>query len=416
MSEVLTQRRPDAGLDETLGRFGPPFFDVRNDGDLLAELFRIIAGQEEPHSQVPPQEDDFALSKGALPDQTSTDDKDVAGTTQLLTPGDCAKPETSACEERRTTALVPHISGDFAAIEAGLLGGLRDDAAATAAQTSKPHVSQSPDPATEQRSIAVNRPDSRRDGAAGRARLLRRHYAVAALLLVALAATGVNFGLDALLSTPADSAATGAGNVAETSQMAASSEISAPAVDAASLSAAPEQPAALSAAQRDDASAAAPDAIEQPAPKVPEPITAAGPAEPDAPQAMLAQPDSPPPQGSAPTQAKVEEALPPVQQPGPAADASGGKPVAQPAKPPAAHKTRHPASQGHARHVAKNGKTLPGSQPAAGQAPGTETRAETPTPQPAAEARPANDPLALVQGAINSFASAAAKIFEPGQR
>ena len=68
MSEVLTQRRPMAGLDETIGRLSPSFFDERKDGYLLAELLRIIADQVEPHGQEEAPKDGAALSKPVLPE------------------------------------------------------------------------------------------------------------------------------------------------------------------------------------------------------------------------------------------------------------------------------------------------------------------------------------------------------------
>jgi hypothetical protein len=420
MSEVLTQRRPMAGLDETIGRLGPSFFDERKDGYLLAELLRIIAdyvepqgeaepkGQEEPHGQEEPQTDSAALSK-RVPPEATTDAGKPARHEEPATSGDCAKPRLSDAEEKRAAALVPLISGDFAAIEAGLLGGLRDEDAVS--HTGKADISPCLEPASKRRSIADNRPDAERDGAARRSRLLRPRYAMAGFLLIALAGAGVNFGLDSPHSTPTDIAALEGGNAAEIPQLATSSDTSAPVLDGGNLrqaSVEPEAPAALAAAQRDDASAAAPDAVELAAPKVPEPASAAGPAEPDV---IPPQPESPPL-----AQAKTEEAPPPAQLPDTAVSAPGTKPAAQ-AKPPVAHKTRHPANQGRTRHVAKSAKASPARPRAAEPAPGAEMRAEAPAPQTPTEIRPvANDPLALVQGALNSFAGAAAKLFEPGQR
>jgi hypothetical protein len=423
MSEVSTQRRPAAGLDETFGRLSPPFFDEQNDGDLLAELFRIIAAQDEPHGQEEPQRDvfapsnNFAVSEGAPPDQASADDTKPARAEQRSASSDCAEPQTSAAEEKRTNAQVPYISGDFAAIEAGLLGGLRDDAEAAVSQTGKAHVSPSLELAPEQRPIAGDRPDTKRDGVPRRARLLRPRYLIAPLLVLALGSAAVKFGLDAPHPTPTDSAAVDAGNTAEMPQMAAASGTPDPVSDGGGLSQAPaeaEAPAALSGAQRDDFSAVAPVAVEQPAPQTAEPVSAAGPVEPNA---VLSQPGTPSPLSGTLAQAKTEEAPPPAPQAGAAGNAPGTRPAAQLVKPPVAHKSRHPAGQGHTRHVAKNINASPGRPPAAGAAPGTEKTTETPTPQPATEAGRANsDPLALVQGALNSFANATAKLFEPGQR
>jgi hypothetical protein len=222
----------------------------------------------------------------------------------------------------------------------------------------------------------------------------------------------VNFGLDSPRSSPTGSAALEGGNTAEIPQATASNETPAPVLDGGNLSqmsAEPEAPAALPAAQRDEAPAAAPAAVELAAPKAPEPASASGPAEPDV---IPPQPESPPL-----AQAKTEEAPPSAQLPEAAASTPGAKPAAQLVKPPVTHKTRHPANQGRTRHVAKSAKTSPARPPAVEPAPSMETATEPVMPQPTTEARPAsNDPLALVQGALNSFAGAAAKLFAPGQR
>jgi hypothetical protein len=96
MSDVFTKRRPMIDLDEFERRLCRPCSTDQKDGDPLAGLLRIIGGKDEPHGT------DFE-PKTLLSARVRQD----AGE-----PGESNQPD----------AQVRLVGGDFAAIEAGLLG------------------------------------------------------------------------------------------------------------------------------------------------------------------------------------------------------------------------------------------------------------------------------------------------------
>ena len=419
MSEVLTQRRPMAGLDETIGRLGPSFFDERKDGYLLAELLRIIADHVEPHSLEEKQKEGVAQSKCVAPDQVraDADPGSTSGAERPAASSDCIIPRMSDATDKWAMAHVSRISGDFAAIEAGLLCGLGGDAAAAAVQPGKAHAAPCVEP-PESRSDPGHKYGSKRTGVRLRPGLLRPRYMVTAIAAAGLAGMAVYIFDTPLLGGP-DSAALSAGNIAETAQTpetAPSAGAAAPAFGPARAGnplAEADAPTALAAAQRDDAPVTVPGEAET-APKVFEPAGAAGSSGAAASPLVASQPAQP-----VPAQATTQEQPPPAQQAGTAVDAAAVKPAAEPVKTSTAQKAKRTTSQGQTRHSVKNAKASPANQPAAGSAAAAQAKTDAPPAgaQPSVEARPAvNDPLALVQGALNSFASAAAKLFEPGQR
>ena len=102
MNDVITKRRPMIDLDEFERRLGRPCSTDQRDGDPLAELLRIIGDKDEPHKT--DLEPKTQLSAMARPDIGET--------------GEWKQPDAQA-----------HlVGGNFAAIEAGLLGTKQPDA------------------------------------------------------------------------------------------------------------------------------------------------------------------------------------------------------------------------------------------------------------------------------------------------
>jgi hypothetical protein len=138
MSDIFTKRRPMIDLDEFERRLCRPCSTDQRDGEPLAELLRVIGGKDESH------ETDFEpntqLSARAWQDAGEPGELNQPGAQVRLISGDFAaieagllgmkqpqaaipsEAERSTVEYERPNARAPLISGDFAAIEAGLLG------------------------------------------------------------------------------------------------------------------------------------------------------------------------------------------------------------------------------------------------------------------------------------------------------
>ena len=102
MNDVITKRRPMIDLDEFERRLGRPCATDQRDGDPLAELLRIIGDKDEPHKT------------------------DLEPKTQLSA---MARPDIGETGEwKRADAQVHLVGGDFAAVEAGLLGTKQPEA------------------------------------------------------------------------------------------------------------------------------------------------------------------------------------------------------------------------------------------------------------------------------------------------
>jgi hypothetical protein len=150
MSDVFTKRRPMIDLNEFERRLCLSCSTDQKDGDPFAELLRIIGGKDESH------ETDFepktqlsarAWQEAGEPGELNQPDAQVR-----LVGGDFAaieagllgtkqpqaaipsEAERSTVEYKRPNARAPLISGDFAAIEAGLLGAPREQATATVSE------------------------------------------------------------------------------------------------------------------------------------------------------------------------------------------------------------------------------------------------------------------------------------------
>ena len=113
MREPVAKRRPMIDLEQFERRLRQPDSANRRDDDPLAELARLVGGHEDPYKAVfEPQ--------------------------GRLAPARNAAQAWEERERREPDAQEPVISGDFAAIEAGLLGARRQEAsshAATLAET-----------------------------------------------------------------------------------------------------------------------------------------------------------------------------------------------------------------------------------------------------------------------------------------
>jgi hypothetical protein len=142
MSDIFTKRRPMVDLDEFERRLCPPCSPDEKDDDPLAELLRVIGGKDESH------ETDFEpntqLSARAWQDAGGPGELNQPDAQVRLIGGDFAaieagllgtklpqaaipsEAERSTVEDKKPNARAPLISGDFAAIEAGLLGAPRE--------------------------------------------------------------------------------------------------------------------------------------------------------------------------------------------------------------------------------------------------------------------------------------------------
>jgi hypothetical protein len=150
MSDVFTKRRPMIDLDEFERRLCRPCSTDQKDDDPLAELLRVIGGKDESH------ETDFEpntqLSARAWQDAGEPGELNQPDAHVRLVGGDFAaieagllgtrqpqaavpsEAERSTVKYKRPNTRAPLISGDFAAIEAGLLGAPREQATATVSE------------------------------------------------------------------------------------------------------------------------------------------------------------------------------------------------------------------------------------------------------------------------------------------
>ena len=253
MNDVITKRRPMIDLDEFERRLGRPCSTDQRDGDPLAELLRIIGDKDEPHKT--DLEPKTQLSAMARPDIGETGEWKQADAQVHLVGGNFAaieagllgtkQPEAailrdaerSTVEYKRPNARAPLLSGDFAAIEAGLLGALREQATATVPETDMANAFPSVDLGSERRLYQHDQPASRHTGVAGgHIKSRRRRYVIGAIVFVGMAGVAVSFGLNSRLSGQSDIASIKADNGPDNPQTDAMSSADVPAQDAANLS------------------------------------------------------------------------------------------------------------------------------------------------------------------------------------
>ncbi len=443
MSDVITKPRPMIDLDEFERRLRPLGPGRQNDGDtLLAELSQIIGHKDGAHVT------DFQPPAGPLKDEKQRGEK--AQTSGLG--GSCKagfavredavqgkqQPEAGSPGAMKPAAAskppmrpAPFISGDFAAIEAGLLSALREQ---TAKPPSDPDISKDLLLSAEPKHPGESPPPAR--SPKGRRRWL---YAAAALITAGMAGLAVNF----VFSNSSETISIRSDNE-ESKQADATSSADVPAQAGASLNQPPEpSPMALASGTGPGSSSSVPQAeAAAPPAGAPSPIGNEAAALPAAPSAPAQEPAAaePPQSAAAPdmadtakTDATSQNAAAPLAGGSPPSHAeanAAATPAAAPqppaaAKPPAAkaaaHKVtpqksaaKHPGAHNPARQLANQTK-VPSAIPATPAAPANaDARAEAAIPS--GQSSPAaNSPMGLIQGAVNSLTSTTAKLFNWSQ-
>ena len=450
MSDVFTKRRPMIDWDELESRLCRPCSPDEKDGDPLAELLRVIGGKDESHET--DFEPNIPLSARAWQDAGEPGELDQPDAQVRLVGGDFAaieagllgtkqpqaailsEAERSTVEYKRPNARAPLISGDFAAIEAGLLGALREQATATVSETDSSNTFSSVDLGSERRLCQDNQPASRHGGVAdGHIRSRRPLYIMVAIVIVGMAGIAVSFGLNSRASDPPEIASFKADNGPAKQQTEATSRADVPAQDAAILSKPREpspmaldngtkQPIDLPQVEEKTLPAESHAQIDNGPPAVPlapaqaqtpaEPLSMAAPIESEKMKTDLVRPDGTLSPNAAPPQANINGAPLPALQPPAAAEPPRAKAVSRVAKALKPATARHLGGHGQPRQIANKAKGTPVSSLTTEPAPSADPKAEAPTTQP----NPAsNGAFGFVQSAVNSLTSATAKLLEWGR-
>jgi hypothetical protein len=448
MSDVFTKRRPMIDWDEFERRLCRPCSTDQKDGDPFAELLRIIGDKDESHE--PDFEPKTQLSARAWQDAGEPGEWNQPDAQVRLVGGDFAaieagllgtkqpqaaipsEAERSTVEYKRSNARAPLISGDFAAIEAGLLGAPRELATATVSEANMSNAFSSVDIGS-QLLHQDNQPVSRHAGVTDGQNSSRRPlYVMVAIVIAGMAGMAVSFGLKSRTSGPPEIASIKAESGAAKQQTEATSNADVPAQEAAILSKPPEpSPMALvngtertldlpqveektlpaeSHAQIDNRPPAAPSAPAQ-AQTPAKPLSMAAPIESEKMKTDLVRPDDTLPPNGAPPQANINEALLPAPQSPAAAEAPRAKAVGRVAKPRKLTAARDPGHHGQPRQIANKAKAMPVSPLNTEPAPIAEPKAVTPAqPSPAT-----NGAFGFVQNAMNSLTSATDKLLGWGR-
>jgi hypothetical protein len=438
MSHVFTKRRPMIDLEEFERRLSWPCSTDQKDGDVLAELLRIIGDKDAPHkTDLEPKTQPSAkvqlageTAEGKQPDAQV---RSAGGDFAAIEAGLLGKAQpqaavlreadSSTVEHKRSIARAPLISGDFAAIEAGLLGTPREQATAMVPETGIANPFPNLDLRSERRLYQDEPPASDDAGVAdGHIRSRRPLYVMMATIIVGMAGIAVSVGFNSRLSDSSDIASVKADDAPDNQAAQATSGAGGPTQDAA-LGNPPEpwptplengtkQPLDLTQAEGRPVAAVAP--IESAAPVESESaaVPSASPrAQTPAEPLSMATPVESEKVGE-PPQADVKAAPPPAPQSPASAKAptakTGGR-VAKPLKPAAA---KHPGSQGQPRQIANKAKATPPTPPATKPTPSAGPTADTPTTQPSPAT---NGAFGLVQSAVDSLTSTTAKLLQWGR-
>jgi hypothetical protein len=419
MSDGFAKRQPLIDFDESEGHLCSPRFTDQKAGDLLAELRRIIGDKDEPYKT--DFEPKTRLSAKARQDAAE--------------PGEWKQPEAatlpgaerSMVEDTRPNSPGPLISGDFAAIEAGLLGVLQEHTT-TVSKSDASNVFPSLNLGSEHRLYQESQPDPRHGFLAeGKKRSRRSLRVIVAIAFVGMAGTAVIFGLNR--SEP-EIALIKADNGPGQQQMEATSSAGVPAQDAPIHSKPPEpSPMALvkgnertfdlpqaeektppidSNALLDNGPTAVPVVPVQ-APTPAEPLSTAAPVEPNTAKTDLVPSDGTLLPSGRPPQANINGV--PLPAPPPAAKAPTAKAAGRVAKQLKPAMAKHPGSHGQPRQIANKAKATPVSPLTSEPAPIANPKAETSTTQPSPVT---NGAFGFVQSAMNSLTGATAKLFEWG--
>ena len=445
MSDVFTTRRPIIDWDELEIRLRRPCSPDKNDADPLAELLRIIGDKDESHGTG--FEPKTPLSARARQDAEQPGELNQPDVQVHLVSGDFAaieagllgtkqpqaaipsEAERSTIEYKGSNARAPLLSGDFAAIEAGLLGSPREQATTTASEPNMSNAFSNADIGSQRFLDQDNWPVSQLAGVASGQNSSRRPlYVMVAIVTVAMAGIAVSFGLNSRPSGPPEIASIKAEN-GPIKQQTSSADVLAQ--DAAILSKPPEPsqmalvngtertldlpqveektPPAESHAQVDNRPPAVPSAQAQtPA----APLSMAAPIESETMKTDLVQPDGILSSNATPPQANVNEAPLSAPQSAAAAEAPRAKAVGHVAKPRKPTTVRDQARHGQLRQIANKAKATPVNPLNTEPAPVADPKAVTPTTQPSP---PTNGAFGLVQSAVNSLTSATAKLMEWGR-
>jgi hypothetical protein len=449
LSDVFTKRRPMIDLDEFERRLCLPCSTDQKDGDPLAELLRIIGGKDEFH------ETDFepktpllarARQDAGEPEELKQPDAHVrlvggdfaaieAGLLGTKQPQAAILPEAerSTVEYKRPNARAPLISGDFAAIEAGLRGAPRERATATVSEANMSNAFSSMDIGSQRSLHQDNQLVSPHAGVAdGQNKSRRPLYVMVAIVIVAMAGIAVGFGLKSRASGPPEIASITAESGAAKLQGDTASSADAPAQEAAILSKPPE-PSAMAPVNGTERTLDLPQVEEKtlPAeshaqidnrpPAVPsapaqaqtpaEPLSMAAPIESEKMKTDLVRPDGALSPNAKPPQANINEAPLPAPQSAAAAKPPRAKAAGHVAKPLKPATARHLGSHGQPRQIASKAKGMPVSSLTTERAPIGDPKAETAT-QPSPAS---NGAFGFVQSAVNSLTSATAKLLEWGR-
>ena len=392
MSDVFAKRRPMIDLDEFERRLCRPCSTDQKDGDPLAELLRIIAGGDESHAT--DFEPKTPLSARARQDAEEPGELAQPDAQVRLVGGDFAaieagllgtkQPQAAILPEgERSTpnARAPLISGDFAAIEAGLLGTPQEQAAATVSEANLSNAFSSMDIGSQRSLHQDNQPVSRHAGVAdGQNKSRRPLYVMVAIVIVAMAGIAVGIGLKSRASGPPEIASIKAESGAAKLQGDTASAADDPAEQTAILSKPPEpSPMApvngtertldLPQVEEKTLPAESPAQIDNRPPAVPsapaqaqtpaEPLSMAAPIESEKMKTDLVRPDGTLSPNAAPPQANINGAPLPALQSAAAAKPPRAKAVSRVAK------ALKPAT---ARHLGGHGPASPDCEQGQGDA------------------------------------------------
>jgi len=447
MSDVFTKQHPMIDWDEFERRLRRP--SDQTDDDPLVELLRIIDGRDEPHGT--DFEPNTPLSARTRQDAGEPGELNQSDAQVRLVGGDFAaieagllgtkqpqaailpEAERSTVEDKRSNARAPLISGDFAAIEAGLLGAPREQATATVSETKISNAFSSVDIGSQHFLHQDNQPLSRLAGVAdGQYRSRRPLYVMVAIVIVTVAGVAVDIGLKSRASGPPEIATFKAESGAAKQQTEATSNADARAQEAAIPSKPPEpSPMALvngtertldlpqvektlpteSHAQIDNRPPAVPSAPAQ-AQTPADLLSTATPTESEKMKADLLRPDGTLPPNVTPPQANINEAPLPAAQSPAAAKVPTAKAVSGVGRALKPTTARDPGRHGQPRQIANKSKAMPASAFHSEPARIGDPKAVTPTTQPSPAT---NGAFGFVQSAVNSLTSATAKLLEWGR-
>jgi hypothetical protein len=222
MSEPVTKRRPMIDLEEFERRLRQARSSSQEDGESIAELARLVGWQDnssdgafKPQGQhlAEPRQDTLACSEhehiepemrlsSARPDFAAIDAGPPAAAP--LPEGDDRADETAKAERTAFRVQGRLIGGDFAAIEAGLLGVSQNEAATKLARSQESSAVSSETAEAEHlnRDYAVSVRCG--DIADNHKRPRRPLYAATAIIIVAIAGIAASSGLQSVVSSAPD--------------------------------------------------------------------------------------------------------------------------------------------------------------------------------------------------------------------